>query len=284
MRKLVSIFIFIILVFCILPFEVHAAQYDTTYENVFDYANLLSSTEEKNLSDIAKNYETQYDVHVIFLTYDDANGKSTMRYTDDFYDGLYYDDDGILFAIDMDNREGYINTVGKCIDALSDNERETVFDRTFNYLSNGKYYNFLKYSSENAFSYMVSGGVIDSSSNSYYDDDYSNDTYYDDDTEEDASWYLPTQGSLLISFFVMVFVGITLIVQHNKANKKISATNYVAKNGYKVLDRNERFVRTYETVSHGYYRQSSSSSGGGGGSSSHRSSSGVRHGGGGRRF
>lgn len=268
MKRILSlIFVFILMFMLFIPIEANAMTYDYTYENVYDHADLLSDSEEYELSQIAYELGTSHNVEVVFLTFDDAEGKSTMVYTDDFYDHIHYNKDGILFAIDMDNREMYINTVGSCINALTDAERESVFNSTQSYVSSGKYFKFFEKSSEYAFNKMVSGGVIDE---------------YGSSNTADERWWLPDMPSIVITIIVMLIVLVVSIGIHNKANKKISATNYVAKDGYRVLDRSERFVRTYETVQHGYYRQSSSS--GGGGSSSHRSSGGVRHGGGGRRF
>ena len=232
-----------------------------TYPDVYDYANLLTSSEESKLSSMASQYKNKYNVNVVFLTYSNAQGKSTMRYTDDFYDNLYYDASGILFAIDMDNREMYINTVGSCINALSDRERNQVFDKTENYVVNKEYYKFFSNACELSFDKMYETGS----------------------SSADRSPLMPDGAAFVLSFLVMIIVLLVLLAKHNKANKQISATNYMPQNGYVVNNRQERYVRTYETVQRGYYRESNSSSGGGG-SSSHSSSSGVSHGGGGRRF
>lgn len=263
MKKLFLITaILLTFVFVLVPFSTYAATHHSTYKDVYDSANLLSDTEEKNLAELAEDLSDEHNIHVIFLTFDDAEGKSTMRYTDDFMDNLYFNESSILFAIDMDNRECYVNTVGSCINALSDSEREQVLDMTFDYLSNGQYYEFLKKTCEKSMDKMYGTGAL----------------------AEDLSekWYIPDMNSVIVSLLIMAVTTVILLVQHNKANKKISATNYISKDGYQVYDKKEVYVRTYETVQHDYYKQSSSSSGGG--SSSHSSSSGVSHGGGGRKF
>ena len=71
----------------------------------------------------------------------------------------------------------------------------------------------------------------------------------------DSDWLIPTSTSIIVSIIVMVVTAISLIAKHNSANKKISATNYVSKNGYQVYDRKENYVRTYETVQHNFYKQ-----------------------------
>lgn len=256
MKKIISTILIVLMLFVLIaPMTAHAS----SYSDVYDYANLLSTTEEQKLSELATDYKNEYGVNVVFLTYDNANGKSTMRYTDDFYDEIHYNESGILFAIDMDNREMYINTVGTCINALSDSERNTIFNETQNYVKNKQYYKFFDKTCKKAFGKMYDEGLA---------------------AENDkVQWWIPTGTSIIITLIVMAIVTIILIAIHNKANKKISASTYIANDGYKVYDRKETFLRTYETVSRGYYKSSGS-----GGSSSHRSSGGVRHGGGGRKF
>lgn len=256
MKKIISLSLLALFLFVlVVPITAHAS----AYSDVYDYANLLSTTEEQKLSELAEDYKNEYGVNVVFLTYDNANGKSTMRYTDDFYDEIHYNQSGILFAIDMDNREMYINTIGTCINTLSDRERNAIFDETQNYVKNKEYYKFFDKTCKKAFGKMYNEGLAE-----------------ENDTEQ---WWIPTGTSIVVTLIVMTIVTIILIAKHNKANKKISASAYIPNDGYKVYDRKETFLRTYETVSRNYYKSSS-----GGGSSSHRSSGGVRHGGGGRGF
>lgn len=261
MKKLLC-FIFILILISCSCFSTFAINYECQYDSVYDNANLLTDEEEKSLSQIAQTYKDKFYVNVVFLTYDDAEGKSTMTYTDDFYDKLHYNESGVLFAIDMDNREMYINTVGSCIDDFTDAEREIVFDNNEHYVFNKQYYSYFDNVCQDTFQKIETDSPVSSNSSTNH-------------------WAIPTLTSIIVSIISMAIATVILIARHNKANKQISATNYSTV--YHVNDRKQNFVRTYQTVSHGYYRQSSSS-GGGGGSSSHRSSGGVRHGGGGRGF
>ena len=118
MRKKICV-ITLLLMFVVLLTFPQSVKASTDNEIIFDYANLLSSEDEDNLIKLAEKFE-KYDMTAVFLTTNDALGKSSMTYSDDFYDTHDFKPDGILFMIDMDNREVYINTVGKCIDLLSD--------------------------------------------------------------------------------------------------------------------------------------------------------------------
>lgn len=86
-------------------------------------------------------------------------------------------------------------------------------------------------------------------------DDYDYEEYSSEYSETSDDWYIPDGTSIIITIVIMGVTAIVLVVKHNKANRQISATAYVAKNGYNVHDRKERYVRTYETVQRGYYRQ-----------------------------
>jgi uncharacterized protein len=266
MKKVLSFLIIFIILVLGSAFSVTATDYTPTYTNVYDMADLLSDSEEISLSSLAKQYEEKYFVNVVFLTYNDAKGKDVLTYTDDFYDNIHYNENGVLFALDMDNREMCINTVGTCINALTDAERNYVLDLTEDYVFNKEYYNFFSSTCERTFEKMVVNGQISSQNNSDY-------------TSYSSDWWIPDTPSIVATIVITLVFCIILIKRHNKANVAISATNYAS--NYRVLNRNERFIRTYQTVSHGYYKSSSSS---GGGSSSRRSSGGVRHGGGSRKF
>jgi hypothetical protein len=71
-------------------------------------------------------------------------------------------------------------------------------------------------------------------------------------SDTDSAW-IPDMTSIVITILVSGGISIGLVVSHNKANKKISATNYVAENGYKVNSRNEQYVKTYDTVQKNFY-------------------------------
>lgn len=85
--------------------------------------------------------------------------------------------------------------------------------------------------------------------------DYDYEEYSSEYSETEDNWYIPDGTSIVITIVIMGVTAVVLVVKHNKANRKISATAYVAKNGYNVHDRKERYVRTYETVQRGYYQQ-----------------------------
>lgn len=258
-KKLKTLLCVLILAVTIsLPLTVDANNYNE--ETVFDYADLLTSSEEDNLRNYAEKFE-KYDISVIFLTTNDAEDKSSMIYSDDFYDSNNFRPDGVLFMIDMDNRELYINTVGECIDLLTDTAIYNTLDACYTHASNGEYALCLSRMSKSICTKL-----------------------------EDH--YNPLLGAVKFSFttliimvVITIIIVIVLISKHNRANKSVSAKHYIGST-FEVKDRNVVYMGCSKEVIRDYYAPSNNSSGGGRrtGGSSHRSSRGVRHGGGGRKF
>lgn len=83
------------------------------YKNlVFDEAGLLTQDEIVSLETEANELSEKYNMDIVITTTDDTGGLSSREYADDYFDyngfGVGSEYDGILFLIDMDNREAYI--------------------------------------------------------------------------------------------------------------------------------------------------------------------------------
>lgn len=106
---------------------------------VYDGAGLFSEEEaaalEKELS--AMRADTGMDV--VLVTTGDAGGKNAEQYADDFFDELGLGDSGavggILYLIDMDNRELYISTYKDAIRLLTDERIETMLEKGVSHLA-----------------------------------------------------------------------------------------------------------------------------------------------------
>src|SRR5690606_7002669 len=102
---------------------------------VFDDAMLFSDDERVALEVEANNLSSEYKMDIVIVTTNNAEGKTSREYADDFYYyggfGVGDDYDGILFLIDMDNREAYIYTSGIGIRYLTDLRMDKVLDRVF---------------------------------------------------------------------------------------------------------------------------------------------------------
>lgn len=264
MKRYLYLMILIVIVALWVPKDVMASEYNQ--ETVFDYGDLLNAEEEEVLRLLSQNYE-QYNMSAIFLTTNYAEGKSSRVYSDDFYDENNFKPDGVLFMIDMDNREIYVNTVGKGITIIDDYDVEKILDAGYPYVGNGEYFNCLKGMSDYTYQLIEN-----------YDEDEEYETtgsYQDESIVSDT--FLPALSGALV---VTVIVVIVLIVKHKKANRRIPAENYMGSN-FHVKNKNVVYMGCRREVLRDYYKQQDNSSGGG---SSHRSSGGISHGGGGRKF
>ncbi len=232
-----------------------------------DMADLFTEDEEKDLIDAAGKFVKNEDHNVLFLTYSDAMGNTTMTFSDDYMDLLFpNDEDNVAFVIDMDNRKVYINTMGVYLDDLSAEEIDECIDAGYSHMPDGEYYDAMLKMSCYTLQYVNGGSIIGT-----------------------PLFGIKLMDSLpvatLISVGMSAIVAIVLLLNHRKANNKEKAQTYMNKNNggyYKVADKQENFVNTYTTVDKNYYKPKESSSGGGGGR--HSSGGGRSHGGGGRSF
>lgn len=281
-KRILSISFLLIMVLSLFsPLSVFAEE--THMVAVIDNANLLSDYEEETLREKAIPFSNNYGIDIVFLTTNDTNGKSTMVYTDDFYDGIEggvtYSEDGFLLAIDMDNREIYVNTLGKVLAEVNDGEVEYILDEGYRYVTEKDYFNTLNAmfdATTYAYEFHTAG-----SSNRIENLH----KYHSSPLLMFLSIFNPLSSIALFCLILAVIVFISLNSAHKKNNTPGTIKNYgEGKKGYEVKNKNSCLINTFTTVDRGYYRPSNSSSGGSRGGSSHRSSSGRSHGGGGRRF
>ena len=110
---------------------------------VYDYADLLTTEEEAELQNYAENFRGNWNMNFLVVTTNDAEGKSSMEYADDFYDARFpesSEEDGMIYLIDMDNREIYLSTCGEAIRYLTDSRIDHILDEAYNCVADGDYY------------------------------------------------------------------------------------------------------------------------------------------------
>ena len=281
MRRQLFIFTLITLFVFSIPNSVLASSYNP--ETVFDYADLLTTEEEDALRNLSKEYE-EYNMSAIFLTTADAEGKTSMTYSDDFYDNNNFKPDGVLFMIDMDNREVYVNTVGAGITIISDYQVERILDAGYTYVGNEEYFECLRGMSNYTYRLIENHEENPGGYDTQYYEEYQQESQ---ETVSELQWSKPAEIILTVISGCLpapIIVIIVLITKHKKANRLVSAENYMGSD-FRVKSKNVAYMGCRHEVLRGYYRQQNhNSSGGGGGGSSHRSAGGVSHGGGGRKF
>lgn len=266
-NKFFGILLAFVVTFSFISLSANAVTEPLGYQiNFFDNANLIDDESEQEIIQMAESYKNSLKMDIVFITTTDTNGKSSMIYADDFYDGLEgghkYNEDGILFLVDLYNSEVYISTVGRAIKLMSDSEIENALDEFFSARGDDDYAAAIYAMSKNALENM---------------------SYWMEDGADSIWYYIKPNGTqLLCGLILTVLILVSLYLKHNKANKVVSATHYISEDGYKINNKKVNFVREYPIVHKNYYKESSSSSGGHRSGSSHSSSSGRSHGGGGR--
>ncbi len=249
---------------------------------VYDHADLLTVQEEEYLQNLATKHAEQWNMNFLVVTTDDAEGKSAKEYADDFYDAQFPDDseeDGILYLIDMDNREIYLSTYGLAIRYLTDERVDNIFDEAFEYVADGDYYGtFVAFFDET--DYYLNRGIPE---NQYkYDVEAGEIDYYQEPKRI-------TFGEFLFALVVaLIPAGITISVIKAKYQLKFEDFHYDAytDSDVQLSVKSDQLVNKFVTHRRIPRNNESSgrSSGGGSRSSVHRSSSGRSHGGGGRKF
>lgn len=247
-------------------------------KNVYDQADLLSAEEEEQLQLMAESYEEEWNMNFLAVTTEDAQGKSSMEYADDFYDACFpeqEEEDGVLFLIDMDHREIYLFTSGDAIRYLTDSRIDRILDDAFEKVADEEYYGtFLAFFERTEF--YLEQGIPSGQYN------------YDTETGEIDRYQKPKQITaveLIVALAAALAAAVgTAAWIVGKYQLKFEDFHYDAytDSDVRMSVKEDRLVNTF--VTHRRIPQNNGSSGGGSSSSVHRSSSGRSHGGGGRKF
>lgn len=270
---------------------------------VVDQANLFTLDETEKLEALANDLAEKYQIDIGIVTTNDAEGKSAQEYADDFYDNNGYgygkDMDGLLYLIDMDNREIYLSTCGLAIQYFTDLRISKLLDLAYTYVSNEDYYGsaieFLKDVETH-----INTGVV--SNQKTVEKDFSDPRvdYNDPNMTEASSKHIPFRSangeplnavsvglSALVSLLLAALIAfiIRFIVQYRYKHPSYTVPEAIPDDSsVHYTERTDRFVTSHTTRTKIEHNDDNGSSGGSGISSVHSSSSGTTHGGGGRSF
>lgn len=245
-------------------------------ERVYDEAGLFSDTQIGSLENEIASLRQSIKLDFVIVTTNETNGKKTAEYADDFYDkngfGFGKDKSGILFLINMENRQIYLSTSGSAIHFYTDNRIDTMLNLIANYMVDNNYFRatvtFLTYAEE----YYIKG---------IPDEHY----VYDSETGKVSKYYSLTNSERAFAFWVptvVCLVFILTVVGKYSIKAKINPYPFRQQSRLEITQTEDVFLGATTTS-----RQISTNSGGGGsggGSSTHSSSGGTTHGGGGRGF
>ena len=228
---------------------------------VIDNAELLTQAEQNKVeSKTVRLRERGYDIVILTMT-GGYGGKSVVAYADDYFDyngyGIGSDRTGVLFLVNMTERDLYISTSGKAINALTDRNIDRMLDKVAPYFSDGEYYD---------------GFLLILSELDYYFTAYENGT--PTNTEE-----------LLGAAAVCIVIGFVIAVLITLGMKNGMNTARLSRDAVYAINRDSfRLSRQRDVYLYSRTRRIPRSDSSSGGSSTHRSSSGRSHGGGGRKF
>ncbi len=110
---------------------------------VVDNADLLTQTEENELSEKLQDISDELQFDVVVVTTNSTGSKTATEYADDYFDyngyGRGSNNDGALFLVDMGDRNWAISTSGYGIEAIVDSALDDMEEEIVPYLKSGDY-------------------------------------------------------------------------------------------------------------------------------------------------
>lgn len=246
---------------------------------VHDHAGLFDGAEYEALLKKAQSLSEASEVDIVIVTIDDAEGKTSRDYADDYYDYSGFGPDGVLLLIDMDNRNAYISTSGTIIRYLTDSRIESILDVVVAKLADGGYYSasveFL-----NRTEGYIKTGIPDGQHN------YDPETGEIDEYEDAEVVKSLTVGEIIVSLAIGSAVGLAVVGGIKRGYSMKTAGYryaYASKGSLELSEEADELIDRHvtRTVIHIHHDNNGV---GGSRSTTHRSSSGKTHGGGGRSF
>lgn len=265
MKNIVSwVSICLMLIFTAMPVLATEYQVEDTSRKVYDYAELMSREENEKLEAYARELSEKYSADFIVVTITENNRISSQDFADRFFDDNYFGQtdggreygagDGVVFLIDMQNREYALSTAGLLHKAMGGKEENKLLDAVASPMKSGNYYEACR----------MALSMSSSDVKSY----------------QNSKIWIPALASFVVA---SVITAITLGVMVSFSKKSVPASEagrYMVLDSFRITRKEE-----WKTGSHTAVTPiPQSSNGGGSGSGTHTSSGGQSHGGGSRGF
>lgn len=246
---------------------------------LYDQAELFNGLEREMLEDEAKELARKWKRDFVLVTAEDAEGKSSQEYADDFYDSHGYGargkNSGVLLLVDMDNREIAYSAYGDMMLYITDTRGEALLDAGYEGASRGDYF-------------ICFRGMM-SSVNSCLTSGVPNDQYiYDAETGKLVKHKKITWAELLIALAASAAAGfgsMAVIRRQHRLKDNLYQYPFRSKGSVTLTEKEDHFIRRFVTTRRVPRINRFGSGGPGGGRTTvHRSSSGRMHSGGSRKF
>ena len=243
--------------------------FDETYYRVSDLAGVLSEEEVETLTRKIDDVRQHQAFDLAVVTVDNLAGDTIKHYADEVYDscslGYGEERDGVLFVLDMENRDWYLSTHGFGTTAFTDAGIARIGEEMQSYLSDGNYLEaFLKFAD-------VSNDLIGLAKDG--------EPYGAAEEEHKPLSLMWIPISLGIGVVLSLVVVGSMKAKLKTVHKEAAAASYLKKGSMKITERKDTFL--YHTVKRTEKKKEESSSKG---TTTHKSSSGETHGGGGGKF
>lgn len=106
---------------------------------LIDQAGLLTQSEAEDIEEMIEKLEDKTGWDVMAVTTEDAEGMTATYYAESWLDGHMTGDDGIIYLIDMDNREIVVSGTGDAKICLTDAHKKSILDVGYNKVSSEEY-------------------------------------------------------------------------------------------------------------------------------------------------
>lgn len=246
-------------------------EYDETLKRVVDDADLLSDREEEKLEKKIQKIIDEFEFDCVIVTVDnyrDSGCRSIAEFSDDFFDyggyGVGIENDGIVLAVSMSQREYFFSTCGYGQIAIDDDYGSYwIEDDVIDYLKDDDYYKCFSQYVDDVYDFVKEAKENKPYSKSHRK--FSVGRFFD-------NWFAAALCSLILTI-----VAVSLLIAQMKTILPQPAAKHYLKN-YKERFSQDTFL--YSNVTK-VRKDSGGGSGGGGG---RVGSSGRSHGGHGGRF
>ena len=260
--------IILIALFLLLNYQSTFAQ--TTHSpRLADHAELLSASEQQELTQLLDAVSEKYEQDVVIITTYSLDGKTATEYADDYYDynnyGFSSSYDGILLLISMEYNDWAISTTGRSIDVFTDAGQEYLVNEFLPDISDADYFAGFK--------------KFINLTDQYFEQAQTGEPYDHGNLPKGLlEWYW-----LPVALVVSAIIAFIVILYHRNKLKSVkrqnAANDYIKSNSFQLTNQNDLFLYRNVSVQKIPQNQNRSS-----GSRTHRSSSGRSHGGSSGKF
>ncbi len=241
-------------------------------EKVYDFADILSDSEEKYLKTKIDSFieETNMDLVILTVNFPYTNAKENENYAADFYDyndfGIDFDKyDGILLLRNAYSADPYYDMYmfGEAQLYYNEDRCDNILDSIFSNMKSGIYLNAMESFINRLKTYYNSGIPSDMA-----------DYYVDDMGYLRRRYIFPWTVAILVAGIGTAIIMYNLVNKNKMIRKAVQASDYLDKTSITYSIRQDVLIGSHTT-----HYTVSSSSGGSGGGGSHHSSSGSSGGG-----